>query len=243
MTPLHRLAIFWRKDFRVDARLLLSFLAICLALLLFGALASEVLEEDEMALDRHIIAALRVSGDPTTPIGPRWFLLCVRDVTALGGWTLRTLITIGVIGYLLLARKGATALFVLIAIAGGSVLGLVLKSLFNRPRPEIVAHLVDVHSTSFPSGHAMNAAIVYLTLGALLARTQPMRSLRIYILSISILLALLVGASRVYLGVHWPSDVLAGWAVGAGWAVLCSLIAQWLQQAHRLEPANAPGAE
>lgn len=235
-----RLKGVWRENIRVDARLLITFLAICVALFAFGKLASEVLEGDTMALDRAIISSLRVPGDPSMPIGPRWLLLMVRDVTALGGWAVLTLITIMVTGFLVVARRGATALFVLFAIAGGAILSTVLKSLFNRPRPDIVAHLVDVHSTSFPSGHAMNSAIVYLTLGALLARTQQVRALRIYLLVISIILALMIGTSRVYLGVHWPSDVLAGWIVGATWATLCSLLARRLQKEQKLEQGTTP---
>jgi undecaprenyl-diphosphatase len=240
VNPFRRLTSLWRDSIRVDARLLLTFLAICLGLFVFGKLASEVMEGDSMALDHGIISALRVPGNPETPIGPRWFLLCVRDITALGGWTVLTLLTIAVAGFLMVARRRATALFVVFAIAGGATLSTILKSLFNRPRPDVVAHLVDVHSTSFPSGHAMNSAIVYLTLGALLARTQQVRVLRIYLLSVSIVLALMIGASRVYLGVHWPSDVLAGWMVGASWAVLCSLLARRLQQSHTLEPGTTP---
>lgn len=235
MIVMQRLSAFWRDNVRVDARLLITFLAICVALFIFGKLASEVMDGDPLALDHFIISALRVSGDPTTPIGPRWLLRMVRDVTALGGWTVLTLITVAVAGFLFIARRGATALFVVFAIAGGAILSTVLKSLFNRPRPDIVAHLVDVHSTSFPSGHAMNSAIVYLTLGAVLARTQQVRALRIYLLLAAITLALIIGASRVYLGVHWPSDVLAGWIVGATWATLCSLFARSLQQQHKLE--------
>ncbi|AUW59024.1 hypothetical protein C1T17_13910 [Sphingobium sp. SCG-1] len=237
---MQRVSAIWRENVRVDARLLIAFLALCLGLFIFGKLASEVMEGDSMALDHRIISALRVPGDPTTPIGPRWLLRMVRDVTALGGWTVLTLITVAVAGFLMVARRGATALFVIFAIAGGAILSTALKSLFNRPRPDIVAHLVDVHSTSFPSGHAMNSAIVYLTLGALLARTQQVRALRIYLLLVSIILALMIGASRVYLGVHWPSDVLAGWIVGATWATLCSLLARRLQKERKLEPGTTP---
>jgi undecaprenyl-diphosphatase len=153
------------------------------------------------------------------------------------------LLTAVVASYLLVARKASTALFVIGATIGGAMLSTTLKSFFQRPRPDLVAHLVDVTSTSFPSGHAMNSAVVYLTLGALLARTQKDRRTRIFILSVAIALTLIIGTSRVYLGVHWPSDVLAGWAVGATWAALCSTLARMLQRRGAIDSATgAPTA-
>jgi undecaprenyl-diphosphatase len=162
----------------------------------------------------------------------------VVDITALGGYTVLTLITVLTAGYLLASRKVGTAVYMLIAIAGGAALSDMLKYEVARPRPEIVAHLVDVHSTSFPSGHAMNSAITYLTLGTLLARAEGSRAVRIYLLAVAILLTLLIGASRVYLGVHWPSDVVAGWCVGASWASVCSMVMRVLERRRAIEPAS-----
>jgi undecaprenyl-diphosphatase len=127
------------------------------------------------------------------------------------------------------------ALFVLVAIAGGVILSEGLKHLFARPRPELVAHMVEVQTASFPSGHAMLSAVTLLTLGALLARIQSRKRLKAYVIAIAILLTLLIGASRVYLGVHWPTDVLAGWCAGAAWAMACWLLALWLQNRGRIE--------
>lgn len=220
---------------RVDSRILVAFLALAAAMLAFLKLASEVMEGDTFALDRRILAGLRSAGDPALPIGPPWLQGAMIDVTALGGVTVLTLLTVVTTGYLLAARKSGTAAFVLAAVAGGAVLSTVLKDLVARPRPGIVAHLVEVHTTSFPSGHAMNSAITYLTLGTLLARAERSRTVRIYLLSVAITLTLMIGASRVYLGVHWPSDVVAGWCVGAVWAALSSLAARWLQHRRSLE--------
>jgi undecaprenyl-diphosphatase len=136
---------------------------------------------------------------------------------------------------LLAIRKVTTAAFLTVAIAGGAIASALLKFGYARPRPEVVAHLVEVHTASFPSGHAMNSAITYLTLGALLARAQKDWRVRVYLLAVAIILTLVIGVSRVYLGVHWPSDVIAGWCVGGSWAVLCSLGARTLQRRQKID--------
>jgi undecaprenyl-diphosphatase len=230
MNPLPRLAALART-IRGDGRLLLTFLALAVVALAFLKFASEVSEGDTMAFDRWAMLALRHAGDPAVPDAP-WLLAPMRDITAIGGSTGLTLITLLITGFLLASRKFATAGFVLASIAGGAILSTVLKDIFLRARPDIVPHLVVVDTTSFPSGHAMNSAIVFLTLGALLTRTQKDRRVRIYLVAVAILLTLLVGFSRDYLGVHSPSDVIAGWVVGAAWATLCLAIARLLQ-AHR----------
>ncbi len=132
--------------------------------------------------------------------------------------------------YLLLAGRRATALFVFVAVAGGQVLASLAKLEVDRPRPELVSHLVTETSLSFPSGHAMLSAVTYLTLGTLAARFARGRAAKIYLLSLAVLVTLMVGVSRVYLGVHWPSDVLAGWCAGFAWAMLCWLAARLLQR-------------
>jgi undecaprenyl-diphosphatase len=210
------------------------------ALLLFLKLGSEVMEGETFAFDRAIKLALRGGGDPDALPGPGWLRQAMLDVTALGGEAVLTLMTVIIAGYLLTIRKRATAAFLVGAVAGGAVVGTLLKLLFDRPRPDIVHHLVDVYNASFPSGHAMNSAVVYLTLGALLARTEKSRGPRIYIVIVALLLTLSIGVSRVYLGVHWPSDVVAGWCVGGAWAMLCSLVARRLQRKRAIEPAAQP---
>jgi undecaprenyl-diphosphatase len=176
-----------------------------------------------MALDRAILTGLRSPTDPAIPIGPRWLPEAMTDITALGSATVLLLVCAAVTIYLLFSRRLRTALFVFAATTGGMILGILLKLVYARPRPQLVPHLVDVASSSFPSGHATDSAIVYLTLAALLARTVPEPASRIYIIGVAILLTLLIGVSRAYLGVHWPSDVAAGWTIGAAWALACSL--------------------
>lgn len=216
-----------------------AILALIAALLLgFGQIASVILSGSTYSFDESLLRALRNPADLADPVGPAWLEIVMRDVTSLGSFTFVIITTLAVIGYLAFDGKRAAALFVLIAIAGGMALSEILKALFARPRPDLVAHLVDVHSTSFPSGHAMLSAMTFLTLGALLAREQSRRRLKIYLISVAILLTLAVGASRVYLGVHWPTDVLAGWCAGASWAMGCWLVARRLQDSGRIERPN-----
>ena len=212
-----------RRLLSIERALLATLLVLGAALFAFFKLASEVVEGDTMAFDRAILVAFRSAADPAVPIGPRWLAEAMTDVTAFGSLPGLLLVTAAATGYLLLSRRARTALFVLAATGGGLALGALLKLAYARPRPDLVPHLVDVASASFPSGHATDSAIVYLTLGALVARSVPQRGLRVYILSVAILLTLLIGVSRVYLGVHWPSDVVAGWTIGAAWALACSL--------------------
>jgi undecaprenyl-diphosphatase len=115
------------------------------------------------------------------------------------------------------------------------VLSSILKLGTDRPRPDLVAHLVEVHTASFPSGHAMLSAVVYLTLGGLLSRVERPWRIKIHLLSVAVILTLLIGVSRVYLGVHWPTDVLAGWCAGATWAMLCWRVALALQRRGEIE--------
>jgi undecaprenyl-diphosphatase len=149
-----------------------------------------------------------------------------RDLTALGSTIVLALVTLATVLFLLLIRKSREALFVFLAVGGGQLLSSLLKLGVDRPRPDLVSHLVHVQTLSFPSGHAMMSAVTYLTLGSILARIVPGSAARIYVLGLAVLISLVVGASRVYLGVHWPSDVLAGWCAGFAWAMLCWLIAR-----------------
>lgn len=205
------------------------FLGIALPVLAFIEIADEVTEgEGEVRwFDEGLLLALRTS-DPADPIGPRWLETSVMDISALGGFAVLALVTLFAVGYLLTLNKWRNALMLLVATLGGTAISEGLKMGFNRPRPDLVAHIVETTSMSFPSGHAMLSAVTYLTLGALIARTQEKRSLRGYVLGAAILVTLLIGLSRIYLGVHWPTDVLAGWCLGAAWALICWVAATWL---------------
>jgi undecaprenyl-diphosphatase len=159
----------------------------------------------------------------------------MRDFTAMGSTGVLTLMVLTIAGFLAMTRKGHAALFVLASVIGGVLISQSIKWAYARPRPELVPHGAEVYTASFPSGHSMMAAVVYLTLGVLLARTQADRIVKIYIVAVAVIVTVLVGTSRVYLGVHWPTDVLAGWALGAAWALLCWLVMTWLQTRGQVE--------
>jgi undecaprenyl-diphosphatase len=199
-------------------------------LLLFGALTAQVLEQQTLDFDRAIVLALRTDGDPADPIGPAWLEEVGRDITALGSFVVLGLAFVSVLGYLLLVRKRAAALLLAVAVPGGMLLSTVLKTVIDRDRPDVVQHAARVFTASFPSGHAMLAAVTFLTLGAMLMRLHPDRRVKAYFMSVAVVLTVLVGSSRLYLGVHYPTDVLAGWLAGASWAALCWVITARLQQ-------------
>lgn len=214
---------------------LLSLLALALGIWVFAEVADEVGDGEAVGVDQTLLLALRNPSNLADPIGPEWLEEMGRDITALGGFTVLTLLTTVLVGYLLLVHKARAALLVLTSVLGAVACSYSLKDLFGRPRPALVPHLVVVHSASFPSGHAMLSAAVYLTLGALLARLQTRLVVKAYVLLCALLLSFLVGASRVYVGVHWPTDVLAGWSAGAAWAALCWLVARRLQRRGAVE--------
>jgi undecaprenyl-diphosphatase len=220
----------WTPSWRLpEFAPLVGFLTCAALAFVFVNIADEMVEGETRAFDERVLLALRDPADLKQPIGPTWLEGAMVDLTALGGVPALTLITIFVLLYLLVSRRFENAALVACSIIGGAILTTLLKNGFARPRPDLVDHLVDVQSLSFPSGHAMSSAVVYLTLGALLARVERRRAVRGYIFAVAGFLTLLIGTSRVYLGVHYPTDVLAGWTLGAAWALACWLVARWLR--------------
>lgn len=207
----------------------------------FAFLTAMALENQPHEFDRALLLSMRNPADLSDPIGPGWAEEIGRDFTALGGNAVLIFLTTAVIGYLLLDKKQRLVLVVLIATLGALGVSNMLKKTIDRDRPDLVPHGSIVYTASFPSGHSMLAASTYLTLGALLAQLQRRKIIKAYILMICITITLLVGVSRVYLGVHWPTDVLAGWTAGAGWALGCWLLARWLQIHHKIEATPADG--
>ena len=219
---------------RIEFPILLAGLVVAGGLWGFVELMEVARAGTPRSFDADILLAFRQAGQPNVPVGPLWLEGAMRDITSLGSASVLVLITTATIIYFLLVRRWATALLIFVAVAGGQVLSSLLKVGIDRPRPELVSHLVTETSLSFPSGHAMLSAVTYLTLGSLAARFLPGRVAKIYVLSLSVLVAVLVGVSRIYLGVHWPTDVLGGWSLGVVWSsVATAWIGRWAAASDR----------
>ncbi|MBN8814501.1 MAG: phosphatase PAP2 family protein [Sphingomonas sp.] len=204
-------------------------------------LADELIEGESWAIDQRLLMGLRVPGDLQQPIGPHWLLQAAIDVSALGGPTLRILFGGAGLAWLLYRRRRAEAGWIAVSLIGAALLSSVLKYAIGRPRPELVPHLAYVTDPSFPSGHSLGSAALYLTLALMLAEDAKSWAARIAIVGFGALLVLLIGCSRVYLGVHWPSDVLGGWSFGAAWALAVYAANRWLRR-RRQGPKVTPGS-
>lgn len=220
---------------RRELFLLLALLVVAGGAWAFVELADEVVEGEMLWLDKRILRMFRQSDDLAVPIGPAWLKEPARDITALGSSTVLALLTLLVFGFLYLQKLHRAAWLTLISAGSGAIMGTLLKWLIGRPRPTEVPHLMEVSTLSFPSGHSMMSAVVYLTLGALLARLVARPGLKVYVILSAVLVTVLVGVSRVYVGVHYVTDVLAGWTAGTVWATLCWLVAYQLQRRGKVE--------
>ena len=196
-----------------------------LGLLAFVEIADEMSEGQEAVFDEAVLAALRPHADPADALGPWWLEEAMADLTSLGGISVLGLFAVAAVGFLLIQRKWLSGLMLSIGLAGGVVLSETTKGIFERARPPSAYQAVDTLNASFPSGHALLSTTFYLTLAVMLAHALPQHRLKVYVLAIGILIALLVGATRVYLGAHWVTDVLAGWSLGAFWAMTVWLLA------------------
>jgi len=231
------LARWWSGLERNDAVLLASLLVIVACVWAFVAVADRVTEGHTQHVDEQILLSLR-TGSPSEPRGPAFLPGAMRDLTSLGSPSVLALFVLAVAGSLAVRRQYHALGLLLAATIGGVVLNELLKTAFARPRPPLAFHLTEVRSMSFPSGHAMESAIIYLTMAALLARLVQPRRLRLYFIGLAFFLTFVVGVSRVYLGVHYPSDVLGGWTAGLAWALLCWTVARYLQQRGAVEPGK-----
>ncbi|WP_011581534.1 MULTISPECIES: phosphatase PAP2 family protein [Chelativorans] len=200
-----------------------------LGLYAFLSLADEMAEGEIRAWDERLFLAFRNPADPANPLGPPWLEEAALEVTALGGYTLIILTVAAVVGLLLVTRRHGPALYTILSVGTGSLASFLSKQFYDRARPDLVPQLDIVHTASFPSGHAMVTTVAYLTLAALVIRFVHDLRVRIYVAGVAVFVSLIVGVSRVYLGVHWPSDVAAGWALGVAWASLVWLLVAVLQ--------------
>ena len=223
---------------RTELGAVAALLVVAAGLLAFLALSDDVSEGETRAFDLRVLQALRAPGDPHVLIGPKWLHVGAADITALGSVTVLGLLVVLAIALMASLRRWSETVLILVGAAGGVAISQALKQLFGRARPDLVYRAVEAANPSFPSGHAMLSAVVFLTLGALAARFSELRRVKALALGSAVLVSLLVGASRIYLGVHWTSDVLAGWSLGAAWAMACWLAAwAWGRRAARLKRA------
>lgn len=196
--------------------------------LAFAAVATIVNLGLTAGLDQQILLGLRNAQDHSDPLGPNWVEEAAVELTALGGYTVVALAAIGVVVTLWLAGKSGAAVFAALAIASGTLLSNAMKLIFERPRPDLVQHLDQVSTASFPSGHSMISMLAWLTFAAVAVRFVEHHSVRVFLLFSALSLSIAIGLTRVYLGVHWPSDVIAGWLLGAAWAGSCWLVAHYI---------------
>lgn len=229
-TSLHPFLRFMSKIGQHEWRIFVVVILILGGIWLTAGVAEAVVEGETHAIDEMILLALREPNDVKNPLGPRWFEEMMRDFTSLGGTGILILIVSAVSGYLLSLRRYKRLAVLLTAVIGGMLLSVLLKGIFDRPRPALILEGSYAFNASFPSGHALLSAATYLTLGGLLAQIQNRFRLKAFFILLSVFVMGLVGVSRLYLGVHWPSDVLAGWTIGAIWALLCWTVAHWLQK-------------
>jgi undecaprenyl-diphosphatase len=224
---MHRL---WHWIRSQEISVMIALLVGLSCLWVFGEISDEVVERETQTFDEWVVKSLRNPEDLSQSIGPHWVQEAALDLTSLGSIAVLTFVTLAVAGYFLIQRQHGAMALVLIATGTGQGAAMLLKMVFQRQRPDIVPHLRDVASLSFPSNHAMLSAVVYLTLAGILARVLSGKIVRIYVIAIALLATFLVGASRVYLGVHYPTDVAAGWCAGLAWAILCWFVARTLQR-------------
>jgi undecaprenyl-diphosphatase len=229
----------WKKTEVFGLIMMLTGLAV------LTALAAQLGTPSVQRFDETVVRSLRNAEDLTQPIGPTWFKELARDFTALGGYGILSTITLLVTTFLHLERRPARAHFVVVAIVAGYSLSMTLKALIARPRPDIVPWLSHVHSSSFPSGHSMMSAVVYLSLGLMLSDLTSRRLVKTFVVVAPLTISALVGLSRVYMGVHYPTDVVAGWWLGISWSLACWLaIRRWrafreVRKALSIENENA----
>lgn len=200
-----------------------------LLIVLVALLGNEIFKSDGPNFDQGLLMAFRSGGDPANPIGPAWVERLGQGITSLGSFAFLGFISLATAGYLLITRRRSYALQLATAVIGGALISTAIRVAFDLPRPG-TPHVVRAFTESFPSGHATLSATTFLTLGALLARVNAKPNAKVYFVSLAALLTLMVGCSRVYLGVHFPTDVLAGWCVGLAWAILCWSGFRWFEQ-------------
>lgn len=219
---------------RTEISALAALMIAAFGALTFADLAEDMREPDGQRFDQQVLQLMRpYADDPSRPWGPWWLKEAASDITSLGGISVLGLFATIAVVFLIIQRKYLSALLLPLALVGGVALSEGLKSVFERERPPSVYQAVETINASFPSGHALLSAVFYLSLGVMLTHAFPQRRFKIYVLGVAILITLLIGITRIYLGAHWASDVFAGWSVGAAWAMALWLVAYALERRQR----------
>jgi len=196
----------------------------------FGLITWLVLHGHSAGLDRAGLLLWR-NGSDLGNIGSTALLEAVRDMTALGGTLIMIAVMVGAIIALLFLKLRREAFLLALTAISGNIAATQMKLLFARARPETVPHLTQAEGMSFPSGHSFHSALIYIAIALAFATMSARGSVRVTIIGLALAVSLLIAASRVWLGVHYPSDVAAGWLAGAGWAFLSAALFS--------KPANA----
>jgi undecaprenyl-diphosphatase len=211
---------------RIQRRCLGSAVIALTAGTMFGVTYWAVASGVTQSLDESVIVALRIPGHPEDPRGKPWMEHLARDITSFGAATPLVILTFALGCFCFMVNRRADGVQLVVTVVTGMGFYTLVKYAVGRPRPELVSHLVYSTTSSFPSGHAMASALFYLTLTSIgLGRTAHGMG-RLYAWLCVILWIAAIGFSRVYLGVHWPTDVIAGWAAGTAWFLACRIILQ-----------------
>lgn len=224
---------------RTEIAAVSALFVVALGVMTFVEIADDMTEADGRAFDLAVLEAMRPGARPDDAWGPSWLEEAALDLTALGGIAVLTLFALVVVGFLVLQRKRLSALLLALGLAGGVALSEGLKALFGRERPPEALQAVETINASFPSGHSLLSAVFYLSIGVMLTRAFPQRRFKAYVIGVAVLLTLIVGLTRVYLAAHWATDVLAGWSVGAAWAMALWLVAYAVQRRQQGRPQAA----
>ena len=218
----------WRIA-RTEISALAALFVVAAGIAAFVELADDMTEADGWAFDRAVLMAMRPGGS-ADGWGPPWLEAAALDLTSLGGIAVLGLFGLIVVLFLIMQRKRLSALLLVLGLGGGVLLSEGLKAVFERDRPPEAWRAVETINASFPSGHALLSAVFYLSIGVMLTRAFPRRQFKAYVLGVAVVLTVIVGLTRVYLAAHWASDVLAGWSVGAAWAMALWLVAYAVQR-------------
>lgn len=207
-----------------ELSLIITILVILLSSWAFIEVTDEILENEAREFDKQVLLMMRAEANLSQPVGPHWLPEVMRDLSALGSKSVLTVVVLSVVGFLVLRKQYQSALLIAAVSFTGVLAVVFLKLMFARERPDIIPYLTEVSTQSYPSGHTMMSAVIYLSLASMLANIQQKKRVKIYSILIALILTMLVGVSRLYLGVHYPTDVMAGWSVGLVWAALGWLV-------------------